>query len=66
MLHGLAVKMAGVVIEELDNSSEDSFGTPKSSHSNDEFHDPALDPQEKPGAMARPILRKNAYRASSC
>lgn len=33
--------MAGVIIEELDNSSEESFDTPKSSHSADEFHEPA-------------------------
>ena len=34
-------QMSGVIITELDNSSEESFDTPKSSHSADEFHEPA-------------------------
>lgn len=42
-------QMAGVIIEELDNSSEESFGTPKSTHSADEFHEPAESFHDKTG-----------------
>ena len=41
--------MSGVIIEELDNSSEESFDTPKSSHSADEFHEPAESFENKSG-----------------
>ena len=49
-------QMSGVIIEELDNSSEESFGTPKSSHSADEFHEPAESFQDKPGKSGNASL----------
>ena len=39
--------MSGVIIEELDDSSEDSFGTPKSAQSTEAFHDPEESSERK-------------------
>ena len=39
VLRVLLKQMPGVIITELDNSSEESFGTPKSDHSAEEFHE---------------------------
>lgn len=55
---GAIQDMSGVIIEELDNSSEDSFGTPKSAESADAFHDTADSPLRRGETCLNIVLPK--------